>query len=82
MPHTKDDFDPKAITQEHQKDIGDLKKRIEELEKKFGSHELIAETLCETADKQTKMQGMISSQLKKRSLFEFETQLEVKVPNK
>lgn len=63
MQHTKDDFDPKAITQEHQKDIGDLKKRIEELEKKFGTHEQIADTLCITAEKQTKMKDMMGAVL-------------------
>jgi len=61
MPtHPKDDFDPKAITQEHGKDIEDIKARVQELENKFGTHEHIADTLCETAEKQTKMHEMIA----------------------
>jgi hypothetical protein len=54
------DFNPDSMVQEHQKDISDLKERIKALEDKFSTHEKIADTLCETAEKQTKMFDMLS----------------------
>ncbi|MCK4592154.1 hypothetical protein KAT63_01795 [Candidatus Parcubacteria bacterium] len=59
----KNDFDPDKLTtslDKHGEDIINVKKRIEQLEDKFGNNEKIADTLCETAEKATKMREMIS----------------------
>ena|SRR3990167_11259645 len=56
-----DDFNPDEIVKEHDKDIGDIKERLITLEDKLGTNERIADTLYETADKQTKMHEMIAT---------------------
>lgn len=61
MANPKDDFDPKSIAQEHQKDIGDLKARITSLEDKFGTSEALAKTFAEAASTQVKIQEVVTS---------------------
>ncbi len=62
------DFNAPKIAQavgKHDQDIIDIRKRIVELESKFGSHEKIAETLSQTATKQIKMEEMFASVFRK-----------------
>lgn len=47
--------------EDHAKQMEDVISRIKELESKFGSNERIADTLCETAEKATKMQAMLAN---------------------
>ena len=64
----KNDFNPTNLAptvNKHDQDIIDVKKRVDALEKKFGSHEKIADTLYETAQKQIKMEEMFSMVFKK-----------------
>jgi hypothetical protein len=49
-----------AKSEKHETDIGELTNKIRVLEDKFGTNERIADTLCETAEKATKMQEMIA----------------------
>ena len=65
---TFQDFDPNAYlkTDDYQKDIKDLGSRIKKLEDQFGSNEKIADTLCETAEKATKMQQMLADSFLKQ----------------
>lgn len=58
----KNDFNPNDLTQsvdKHGQDLADIKERLEKIESKFGTNEKIADTLCETAEKATKMKEMI-----------------------
>lgn len=57
----KNDFDVDDIVHadKHQQDIDGLSTRITQLENKFGTNEKIADTLCETAEKASKMQEML-----------------------
>ncbi len=63
MPITKEkeDFEFKSIIKTHSEGLIDLEERIKALENKLGTHEKIAETLCETAQKQTKMQELLAN---------------------
>ncbi|MGH7202860.1 MAG: hypothetical protein ACREHC_00255 [Candidatus Levyibacteriota bacterium] len=49
-----------AKSEKHETDIGELSTRVKALEDKFSTNEKIADTLCETAEKATKMQNMLS----------------------
>lgn len=62
-PKQYQDFNPDDMVQvsQYEKDIEEVKKRIKNLEDKFGTHEDIADTLCITAEKQVKMQEMITN---------------------
>lgn len=59
---TEETFQPSDFLKadQHEKDMSGLTKRIEVLEAMFGTHEKIADTLFETAEKQTKMHEMIA----------------------
>lgn len=59
----KSDFDPVDFTKksdQHDQDISTIKERLDALEDRFGTNEKIAETLCDTASKATRMQDMLS----------------------
>ena len=60
-----DDFNPDQMVREHGKDITDIKARLEKLESKFGSNEQIADTLCETSEKASKMQELLANSFTK-----------------
>lgn len=55
----KNDFDPNQLVKLNE-DLSGLVGRIESLESKFGSHEQIADTLCETTDKASRMKSMLA----------------------
>ena len=57
----KNDFNVDDIVHadKHQQDIDGLSTRIAALENKFGTNEKIADTLCETAEKASKMHEML-----------------------
>lgn len=59
MATAKSDFDPNQLVKLNE-DLTGLVGRIENLEEKFGTHEQIADTLCETANKATRMKAMLS----------------------
>lgn len=56
------DFDLDSIVKvdKYEKDLSGLEDRIAAIEKKFGNNESIAETLCDTAEKATKMKAMLA----------------------
>lgn len=62
-PNKIQDLDINTIvtTDKHDRDLADLDKRITHLESKFGSNEQIADTLCVTAEKATKMQELFAA---------------------
>ena len=57
----------------HDAEFIDVKKRLDSLEEKFGSNEKIADTLCETAEKATKMQEMLGKSFLK--LLQHDTEI-------
>jgi hypothetical protein len=63
LQHTTD-FNPGRIAttvSKHDEEFISVKKRLDDLECKFGNNEKIAETLFETASKQTRMEEMFAN---------------------
>jgi hypothetical protein len=63
LPINHTDFTPADIAttvNKHDEDFILVKERLNELERKFGNNEKIADTLCETAEKATKMHEMLA----------------------
>lgn len=75
------DFDaPSLVTLgRHGEDIADIKKRITDLENKFGSNEKIADTLCVTAEKAVKMKEMFNKNF--LDLLEKDTKIKMAITN-
>lgn len=65
MPPAKKDFDVSELVKsdQHEKDMGALDRRVSLLENRVGTSEKIAETLFEASQKAVKMKTMIGSLL-------------------
>lgn len=65
----KNDFDVNKIVEtgsKHEEEISNLKRQVKTLEDKFGNNEKIADTLCETSEKASKMQEMLTASFLKQ----------------
>jgi putative Ca2+/H+ antiporter (TMEM165/GDT1 family) len=62
QPNGASDFNPAKIATtvtKHDEEFISVKSRLDALEAKFGNNERIADTLCETAEKASKMNEMV-----------------------